>query len=177
MENSLITIIDDFLSNDELKSLQDLMIYGINWYYNDFVDYNPKDADAIKVDDYLHNFQFTHAFFKNCVPVSDHLKSLNPILKKLNIASIVRIKANLSTVSNTIERHNFHEDFSDITCTTAIFYVNTNNGVTIFEDGTTVNSVENRLVRFNSKLKHTGTTCTDKKIRCVINFNYFETDR
>ena len=58
--------------------------------------------------------------------------------------------------------------------TTAIFYINTNNGYTEFEDGTRVESVANRIVNFPANLKHRGTRCTDQKIRIVINFNYFK---
>ena len=58
--------------------------------------------------------------------------------------------------------------------TTSIFYINTNNGYTIFEDGTKVESVANRLLTFPTNMKHTGTSCTDEKTRIVINFNYFK---
>ena len=50
--------------------------------------------------------------------------------------------------------------------------MNTNNGYTEFENGTTVESEENRMVVFPAEMKHRGTSCTDKKIRVVINFNY-----
>ena len=56
--------------------------------------------------------------------------------------------------------------------TTAIFYVNSNNGYTEFENGAIVESEENRMVVFPAEMKHRGTSCTDKKIRVVINFNY-----
>jgi len=52
--------------------------------------------------------------------------------------------------------------------------MNTNNGYTKFEDGTKIESVANRMVFFSSNMKHTGTSCTDEKIRVVINFNYFK---
>ena len=58
--------------------------------------------------------------------------------------------------------------------TTAIFYVNTNNGYTKFEDETIVESVANRVVTFPANMKHTGTSCTDEKTRVIINFNYFK---
>ena len=54
--------------------------------------------------------------------------------------------------------------------------MNTNNGVTIFEDTKEeIKSVANRLITFSSAISHTGTTHTDKDIpdRCLINFNYF----
>ena len=56
---------------------------------------------------------------------------------------------------------------------TSIFYVNTNNGYTLFEDGTKVESVANRMLTFPTNMKHTGTSCTDSQTRIVINFNYY----
>ena len=72
-----------------------------------------------------------------------------------------------------IIRHGFHVDFSYVGSKTAIYYVNSNNGYTEFEDGTKIESIKNRIVIFPSNLKHTGTTCTDRKIRTIVNFNYF----
>ena len=56
---------------------------------------------------------------------------------------------------------------------TSIFYVNTNNGYTEFEDGTIVRSIENRFVEFSGDTLHRGVSSTDVKKRIVINFNYF----
>ena len=57
--------------------------------------------------------------------------------------------------------------------TTAIYYVNTCDGFTEFEDGTKTEAVANRLVKFPSNLKHRGVSQTDTRFKCVINFNYF----
>ena len=35
-----------------------------------------------------------------------------------------------------------------------------------------ITSEENKLIKFNSQLEHTGTSCTDENRRVVINFNY-----
>ena len=56
--------------------------------------------------------------------------------------------------------------------TTSILYMNTNNGYTEFQNGAIVESIENRMVVFPAEMKHRGTSCTDEKIRVVINFNY-----
>ena len=32
----------------------------------------------------------------------------------------------------------------------------------------------NRLITFPTDVSHTGTSCTDEKIRVVINFNYMK---
>ena len=57
--------------------------------------------------------------------------------------------------------------------TVSIFYVNTNDGFTVFEDGTKVESVANRMLTFPTNMKHSGTACTDQKYRIIINFNYY----
>ena len=54
-----------------------------------------------------------------------------------------------------------------------IFYLNTNNGYTEFEDGSKVESVANRFVSFTGDLIHRGVSQTDTKARVVINLNYF----
>ena len=41
-------------------------------------------------------------------------------------------------------------------------------------ENTKVKSVANRLVTFPAGLRHRGTSCTDEKIRVVINFDYFK---
>ena len=53
-------------------------------------------------------------------------------------------------------------------------YLNTNDGYTVFEDGTQIESVKNRILIFKTSLKHTGTNCTDQKRRVLINFNYYK---
>lgn len=145
---------------------------NIPWIYNSAVDYYPTDySDAI---DYPDNHHFVHWFYSWHKPASEQIGMLHPILKIVNPAALVRIKANLSTRTEKIIEHQYHLDMANTNCTTAIFYVNNNNGMTIFEDGTVINSVANRFVIFNSRIKHKGTTCTDQKVRCLINFNYFE---
>ena len=56
--------------------------------------------------------------------------------------------------------------------TTAILYINTNNGYTKFKKGGKVKSVANRVVIFDSNLEHMGYACTNEKRRIVVNFNY-----
>ena len=55
---------------------------------------------------------------------------------------------------------------------TAILYINTNDGYTVFEDGTKIDSVANRICIFPYYLKHSGTTCTNANRRIALNINY-----
>ena len=88
----------------------------------------------------------------------------------LHSKKLLRIKANLRPRTLFHRSGGYHIDTENVT--TAILYLNTNNGWTRFKKGGKVKSVANRLVKFESNLEHTGYTCTNKKRRVVINFNY-----
>tara|TARA_R100000008_G_scaffold78641_1_gene59745 strand:+ start:202 stop:696 length:495 start_codon:yes stop_codon:yes gene_type:complete len=154
-------IYDDFLKLDDHKNLYELMVQSplIDWHFYNGVNM-PRDG----------NYQFSHLFYAEFQPRSKFFNNILPIIDKLKPISIVRIKSNLNI--RTFERINFglHTDVDN--CITAIYYVNSNDGYTYFEDGTKVDSIANRMVIFNSNMKHAGCTPTDELCRCVINFNY-----
>ena len=162
---------DNFLDQEKFDELQTIMMSDhIDWhYYNDGI-----------VLEYENKFQFTHMFYLDSIPHSDYFEEMKSILNILFPISLWRIKANLLTRTSNIVENVFHIDLDGVSekklkqWTTSIFYVNTNNGYTEFEDGTKVDSIANRLVTFSANLKHRGTSCTDEKTRVVINFNYFK---
>jgi hypothetical protein len=161
-------IIDNFLLPEEFNYLKEKMLLtpAIPWSYAPYVTLpdtgNPYD------------FQFTHTFYRDGSPTSDLIGIMDSILRKLNPSALVRIKANLQTRTDKIHTHEYHYDHEHFDGKIAIFYVNTNNGHTIFKDGTEIESIENRLVIFDGNTFHTGTTCTDQKVRCVINFMFYQ---
>ena len=167
--------IDNFLDKKKFDELQGLLMGEIiPWYYRPIIDY-AEDVDK---------FQFVHTFYENMISFL-FCEKLSPILKIIEATAIIRIKANLLTRTSKIIENEYHSDISNYNyngdcreklkqLTTAIFYVNTNNGYTKFENGPIVESVANRMVFFSTDMKHTGTSCTDEKTRVVINFNYFK---
>ena len=162
-------IIDDFLSDHEWQRVKKSMT-SANFSWNIASIVYPDERECDELD----NIQFVHLFFD----VND-IKGIqeNPILKfftnKIKPFSVMRIKANVHSRTHKIIEHGLHMDFEHPEMETAIYYVNTNNGYTKFEDGTKVESVANRMVLFPSVTKHGGTTCTDDRYRMVINFNWF----
>jgi len=172
MTNEDIKIKDDFLDQEEFNKLQQTLTgnSGFPWFYNEEIDFK----------DDVNKFQLIHMFQYHSAPTSESFQIVLPIVKLIQPLSILQIKANLLTRTPEIVENTFHVDIGKpkskriAQWTTSIFYVNTNNGYTKFEDGTKVESVANRLVSFPANMKHTGTSCTDKKTRIVINFNYFE---
>ena len=163
---------DNFLDQKEFDKLQThIMGLQFAWFFTPYiVDENDKNEKE---------FQFIHMFYIDNAPCSPFCQKLNPILNKLNALALTRIKANLLTRTPNIVENEFHIDMENVTeeklkqWTTSIFYMNTNNGYTKFEDGTQVESVANRFISFSANNRHSGSTCTDQKRRVVINFNYY----
>ena len=54
----------------------------------------------------------------------------------------------------------------------ALLMLNTCDGYTGFEDGTNIDTVENRMVFFDSTEKHHSTNCTNQQFRLTMNINY-----
>ena len=164
-------IIDNFVDQDSFQMLRKTMFDpSFHWSYNSVIDYED-DKDK---------FQFTHNFYDQKTGGSSSIfyndRFFNNILKKVGSKEIFRIKANLLTRTPEIVPNRFHTDIQGnwgvIPYITSILYMNTNNGYTEFEDGTKVESIENRWVSFPEDTKHRGTSCTDERVRVVINFNY-----
>ncbi len=168
MADNNIKIIDNFIDRFKFERLKnEVMSPLFDWYLTDKVSNDKTDF----------NFQFCHVFFNSNFDKSKYYNYLIPILEKLNPVSIIRIKANCLPKTEKIHVSGLHIDVNenrvvDSNPKTAIFYINTNDGHTLFEDGTKVDSIENRICIFPFHLKHTGTTCTDKNIRVAININY-----
>ena len=120
------------------------------------------------------SFYMTHMiyFHPNGV-LSPAYNVILPLLAKMNISALHRIKANLFPNQGKQDVHPPHADLS-YTHDGAIFSINTNDGYTLLKDGTKVKSVANRLLLFDPSLKHSSTTPTDTKVRVNINFNYYK---
>jgi len=190
-----IQIHDNFLTQTEYEALYNVFkSHEVNWYYDDFIN-SPIDDDS----DY--NFQFVHPIYhynengplfledsenwynRLRLIKSSHKKLIDPILSKLNVEILLRMKFNMNIRTNEIIESNFHVDigtslpYLDLNPNEykiAIFYLNNNDGYTLFECGKRIESVANRVVIFDGKLKHCGTSCTNQKNRIVLNINYID---
>jgi len=162
----VVKVYDDFLSESEFAPIKDFFLgFDITWRWCG-------NKSRTGVDD-LDNYQFYHLIYEDGEVKSDAAQLLFPILNKVNSGRLLRAKVNCNPRNARILKYGLHIDQS-VDCTTAIYYINSNDGFTEFENGDTIESVENRLVTFPSRLHHTGTTCTNQKRRVVLNLNYYE---
>tara|TARA_B100001778_G_scaffold307086_1_gene286856 strand:+ start:177 stop:680 length:504 start_codon:yes stop_codon:yes gene_type:complete len=162
-------VIDNFLPKDYFDELKKIAMSGnIQWYWTKMINHNHK-----KGEDDLSSY-FTHSLFNMHLDYiySEHYKHFNQFWIYLKMKALNRMKLNLYPRTDTIEVHEPHIDtsFNHKGC---IFSFNTCDGYTELEDGTKIQSVENRALLFNPSTLHSSTSTTNAKARLNININYF----
>ena len=143
------------------------------WYMGKIIREDEQLEDEELTCSIVDNLHFCHIFYEKDRPNSKDINWMDPILCKLDHKSLIRIKANCTVRTSTIVSHGYHIDIPFKESKTSIYYLNSNDGYTEFEDGTKIESVANRLVTFPSTMRHSGTSCTNERNIIVINFNYF----
>jgi len=159
-------IIDNALPEEEFYKIKSLIFNQIfPWYYNDYVAH---EYDNSSTGYFIHDF---YNFDKNPM-VGSNFTSILPILALIQPRSLMRVRANLYLRTSEIEYHDKHVD-KNYDHNGAILYLNTNNGCTVLEDGTKIESLENRILLFNPGKLHSSTSCNDQSYRSNIIINYF----
>ena len=167
---SEIQVYDNFLSKHELDEINSYLFSDkshFNWYFSRYKTRDGVEEDGIS--------QFIHFLYVDGKINSDFFDLFNNTLfYKLNILSFIRVKLNLQIRDSMIRKSQLHRDVEVRAQEqkTGIFYLNSNNGYTFFENGEKIDSVENRMIIFPSSLYHAGTTHTDVQYRCVVNMNW-----
>lgn len=160
-------IIDSFLPQQEFE-LAACYVLGEHfpWFFNDAI--NGPERQQPKPDNDLINYQFIHRVYYDDAPQSNAWEFVRPILERIGYLAVLRAKFNLNPIWATNECFGLHADNNRPT-TSALLYFNDNNGSTIFEDGTVVEAKANRLVLFDSQIRHSGFSTTNQKRRVVFN--------
>jgi len=165
----MIEIVDDFLPQGEFEGLKDLALGGrLPWFWA---------SSSVHLDDGCP--QFSHTCYDNLEPVSPIWQNVAPIISKINPYGLMRVKFNATARTHEIVKKPLHYDITSdmngevpIQSKICIYYLNTCDGYTYFEQGDVVPSVANRAVFFTGDLKHAGTSTTDADLRVVLNINF-----
>tara|TARA_A100001388_G_C28751070_1_gene492233 strand:+ start:1199 stop:1705 length:507 start_codon:yes stop_codon:yes gene_type:complete len=167
MINQDVYVQDDFLSSDHFELLNQIILqYDFFWSWNSIL----YQGDFISDEKY--NRQLVHWFYPKKGPFKDYYEVFKLIPDQLGAKEVIRMKLNCNYPTDEIMDHGFHIDTEE-NSNTSIFYLNTNNGYTKFEDnGEIVKSVENRMITFDSSRRHSGSSCTDEYNRLVLNINW-----
>lgn len=158
----MIKTIENALEPQQFNQIQDAFLGdGCPWFFSHGVTHHDDG-----------HTQFVHGVYTGGEPTSNLWPLMRPVLQVLEAASAMSIKANLVVRTDTVVEHEIHNDNPLKDAYTAVYYINTNDGYTYFENGERVGSVANRLVIFPSTMKHGGSSCTDQPCRIVVNLNY-----
>ena len=173
----MIEVLDNYLPTELFNEIRKtLLSSNFPWFYNDSIvdSFDP----TAETNESFH--QMTHLFYSEW-EWNSHFKNLViPILNQMNVLQPLRIKANLTFKADKNYETGWHVDYTHKDkiqkCKSAVFYLNTTNGKTLFKDGREVDCIENRMVIFDNSLEnsHSGTMATDEPRRVVLNFNWME---
>ena len=158
-------VIPNFIKDKELQ--QDLK----NTLLGNQFDYYYQSSVA-----HTDDFMFTHGLWWPTDNGSPHISNyfipiMMPILGELSFTSLMRVKVNCYTKHKNFEKTGFHVDNPEPHMV-GLYSVNTNNGYTLFEDGTKIDSVENQMLIFDGSKRHCSVAQTDTNLRVNININF-----
>ena len=162
MGNLDYKIIDNFLEEKIYENIENIIMSAdFPWYFQKTM--TGKDSSF-----------FSHSIYKQHMVTSSFYEIMSPFLIKMRCNALSEIRLNLTVNKNIHEFSKWHVD-RFYKCFTSIFYVNTNNGYTLLdeEEKIKIESVKNRMLIFDSQIKHVAVSQTDTERRVVINFNYF----
>ena len=160
-------VIDNFLDEKYFGSLVTL-VTETTWAFQSNIAY-PKEHKKWKEENKL--FCMAHTLYDNRTPMSYLYENILPLLEKLGVKCLIRIKANLYPNTETLHEHPMHID-ADYSHSGAILSLNTCDGYTKLKDGTKTDSVANRILLFDPSEEHCSTTTTNIFARINININY-----
>ena len=181
-----IKIIDNFLDKEVFGTVQNSILNErFTWFYNESKVKSTKIGfSPIKGYEGENPHQFAHAIMgtQDGRPYwSNAMAEMVPLLNKIKPRLWLRIKLSLSPINSKPIVGGWHYDLATgdnripwTDTTTAIFYINTNNGYTMFENGEKIPCLANRLAIFPNDLMHTGVSQTDTKRKVTLNLNYLE---
>jgi hypothetical protein len=160
--NPEIEIIENAISEFDFYQIQkEIMGHNFPWHFMEGITQG--------VDN---QWQYSHVLYDNYSPCSSYYDMIMPyIIPIIKPKSLYKIGISaVPSCVDTIIQNPWHQD-----CTqskTATLYINTNNGQTRFKTGECIDSIENRMIIFNSLAYHTGTNCTDQNRRIVMTVMY-----
>lgn len=149
-------IIENFLDLSECDSIVDSLNKELTWEFENFGD----SGIFLKKN-----------IYENEVPVLEVYNDLVDLMNKMQIIGLMDIQLN-AYLNNTnielVEKPNKHKFNHGV----GIYYLNTNNGYTLLDNGTKINSEKNKLLLFQSDQKYYESNTTDSKVRYNLTFNY-----
>jgi hypothetical protein len=165
---NMLEITDNFLEETELENIKNTLLNtNFPWLYSE-----SKVSQNDSTPQFFHTLW--HPPHGNN---SSHAGLLGFFEKKLKVGLWARAKFNLTLPGQCLKQTEFHVDQTLKGAKTAIYYLTTTNGPTVFKGFDSVECVRNRLVCFDSKIHHAATLHTEGDVaRIVLNLNFIQNE-
>ena len=167
-EQSKYEVIDNFLDKEYFDTIKNTLASDdMNWFYR----------DNLTLDDENGMCYFTHNFFLKNTIYSPYFNLLEPLLGKLEISALIEVRANMTISKADTYESSWHVDNPYTNSKTVILYLTTCNAKTMLNvenEIIEIDSVENRILIFNTNISHKMISATDTKRRIIINLNYIQ---
>ena len=150
----MIKVINNYLNNNDFFIIKKLIQKdNIPWYLN-------KDENI-----------FYHGMISKAEINSIFINIVDPFLKAIEHKKILDLHVQYFSYTKQINKSKPHIDVNE-NSRTSILFLDTNDGYTEIIGGPKVNSQENRVFSFPSKMPHIHTSTTNENGRYVINMSY-----
>jgi hypothetical protein len=157
------------VSNDGSTSIVKVSQFAVPWHYirgvagqqssENLTNFRLYHMSHMVYDDSVGILSQYHGFFTSC-------------LRLLETRALLRIKCNLFPNTEKVYEHAMHTDFP-FSHKTGLLYINTCDGYTTLEDGTKIDSVANRMLKFDAGTMHASSTTSNQPVRINVNISYF----
>ena len=133
-------VIDNVLDDKDFNEIKSFLISPhFPWNFCSIVSSSSEvHDDTLKLPENA-SYYFTHVFWEK-FEREPECQIFAKLLDRMDCKAIIRIKANCYPSTHTIIHHNNHQDYP-FPHKGAIFYLNTNNGLTILDDTHEIKSV------------------------------------
>ncbi|AIX17298.1 DNA endonuclease V [Synechococcus phage ACG-2014b] len=175
-----IRVADNYMSHDWCEQLYNQFTHTpgkvatFPWYCSQIL-YDDTPQSSLNCS-HLQNVHFSHNFYSDGNSCSDHGHLIQPLIDNINPDILYRAKANLTTYNELIIKHGYHTDEA-FPGFTSILFLNTCDGSTSFKFNDSiqeVDAIQGRLVTFDNRILHSGSTTTNTNTRAVIVINYYK---
>lgn len=166
---------DDYLDKETYSNIKEIIMSETNfsWFFS-----NSQNTYASEQNNDLDSFYFYHVLFSTSTINSPFFDYFIPLFSKMKINALINARLNLVTNTYGNGRNAKHKDTysHNLDHKIAIFHFTTNNGATVLCSGNKekrIETVENRLIKFNGDTEHYSVHQTDANRRVLLNLNYY----
>ena len=179
IDENKIVVRDNYLPDHNFNSIKSYFLGNqCYWYYC-----GNYGGGYPQMEHTFHNETMGTQRYPNTPMIaSQGMEVMSPLLKSFDFAALIRIRAicNWRTDTNIMSQRDWHVDVP-FDCTTAIYYLNDSDALTLFKDDDNepleVETKANRLIEFPSSYEHAVSPMTTPERRVLINFNFIRADK